>query len=689
MLVVLFQRRQSIFSKILFRRFFYVSFVLIKVFMLLLTSGMHCLQSLVFGLRCLAHRGKVCLKACALLLMCSSLFRAVAADVSAQRNLSDIDVLSSASFSKSTTISSGKEALVGSEVASGYPVITIAMPDTADLGRERPMVISTIEKLSRALPGTQFKLRIVLTADGSAQLAMLKPDFMFAPAGAVAVWHREGIESYRIATRKNALAKEAGKSVGSVFVALKSRSDLDDIEDLKGKVVVAGLPDSVPGWLAALEEIRKEGFDPDEFFGSSEFLFDFYPEIIASLWGRKADAAVFPTCLLESLQEQGLVATDQLKVIHDRSDDALACKRSTELYPDLSLVGFAWTPEKMVRDVTVALMSEPADAGFEWLSYVSHANVDELFKSLKTGPYSYLRDYSVKALYARYPAVFWSVAAILIVLCIHGALLQILVRRRTRQLSLTVAEQKRMEQEAREHRRRLGHLERRNIVNQMSGMIAHEINSPVGAICNFKTILDMLLDSKAKNNPNIRVALDGIESEAQRIAGIVGRVRSYAKKQKHAHKPCDLVEICRRAVRALYVSTSVKAEVDECYDVDRAPVVGDSLELELLVLNLLRNASEVEPRKGRRVRIALAVRRLEDGRWRLEIKDNGKTLSDEQFERLTAMMQSVKPEGLGMGLSIVRGIADSHGAELEFQRAQQGGLLVLFTLEAESGEHLS
>ena len=66
----------------------------------------------------------------------------------------------------------------------------------------------------------------MLAADGSAQLEMLKPDFMFAPAGAVAVWHRDGIESYRIATRKNALAKEAGKSVGSVLLRSKAAAIL-------------------------------------------------------------------------------------------------------------------------------------------------------------------------------------------------------------------------------------------------------------------------------------------------------------------------------------------------------------------------------------------------------------------------------------------------------------------------------
>ena len=50
------------------------------------------------------------------------------------------------------------------------------------------------------------------------------------------------------------------------------------------------------------------------------------------------------------------------------------------------------------------------------------------------------------------------------------------------------------------------------------------------------------------------------------------------------------------------------------------------------------------------------------------------------------MMQSVKPEGLGMGLSIVRGIADSHGAELEFKKGSQAGLVVFFTIESAGQE---
>ena len=130
----------------------------------------------------------------------------------------------------------------------------------------------------------------------------------------------------------------------------------------------------------------------------------------------------------------------------------------------------------------------------------------------------------------------------------------------------------------------------------------------------------------------------------------------------------------------------MKADVREHYRIDQAAVVGDSLELELLVLNLLRNASEVQPQKGRRVRIELTVEKLDDGRFRIEVRDNGKPLSDEQLQRLATMMQSVKPEGLGMGLSIVRGIADSHGAELEFKKGAQAGLVVFFTIESAGQE---
>ena len=67
--------------------------------------------------------------------------------------------------------------------------------------------------------------------------------------------------------------------------------------------------------------------------------------------------------------------------------------------------------------------------------------------------------------------------------------------------------------------------------------------------------------------------------------------------------------------------------------------------------------------------------------------DNGPYLTDEKFSRLQSLMQSVKPEGLGLGLSIVRGIADSHGATLTFARPPSGGLTVRFVTDAAPEKH--
>lgn len=561
-------------------------------------------------------------------------------------------------------------------------IVTIGIPDTTDIGLQRPLLMKTMEQLGRAMPEALFRVRVILSADGPTQLKSIRPDFVFAPAGAEAMWRREGIEANRIATRKSILAQEAARSTGSVIVALKSRKDINTLADLKDKRIAAGLPNSVPGWLAVLGEVHRAGFDEENFFGSVEFLSEYYPEIIASLWGGWADAVVFPTCYVEALGMSGLVAVDELKVVNDLSDEALSCRRSTALYPDVSLMGFSWTDPSLLRDVTVALLAQKAEGDDEWISFVPHASVDALFRDLRAGPYRYLRDTSLAGIYERHSLAFQLAGAALLSLILYGILLQVLVRRRTRELTRTLAEQRRMEEEAREHRRRLGNLERRNIVNQMSGMIAHEINSPVGAICNFKAILDLLLADRKAADRNVATALDGIETEAQRIAGIVGRVRGYAKSKRHAHRPCDLVAISRAAVRALFVSATVKATIEERYACQKAPVLGDSLELELLVLNLLRNASEVHPASGGRPTVTLTVSRLPDGRCRLEVVDNGSPMDESAFEKLTAVTSSAKPEGLGMGLSIVRGIADSHGAELAFARSQSAGLRVMFTIDA-------
>ena len=544
--------------------------------------------------------------------------------------------------------------------ASASEVVTVAVSDTL-LDAEAHEGMKAL--LARQLPQDWLVNVVPIQgADIVTGIEKLRPDFVLAAADLDQRFREQNKTApFRVATRNKTLA------------------------DLKGKTVAATLPTSLPGWLAAEDEVRRAGFDPATFFAKTLFLNAVYPNVVSALLNGAVDAAVFPACALERLHQSGAVLTDALKVVGEKTDGALACRRSTALFPDVSLWGFEWTSEKSVRGVAVALLTAPAAQTFEWLSFVPHGSVDALYQALKIGPYSYLRDYSLKGLYNRYSGIVHAALLVLVILIAYEIRLQVLVRRRTAQLSEALKRRDIVEEEARLDRERLGSLERRNIVSQMSAMIAHEVKTPVGAICNFRAILGFVLPADVKEEKTVHTALEGIQTEAERIAGIVNRVRSYAKSQKLAHTECDLAESVRRAVRSM--KSSLRSPVPVTVSVpEHAPVIGDALELELLVFNLLKNAAEALEGTVRPA-VAVTLAADDEGNWRLEVTDNGPYLTDEKFSRLQSLMQSVKPEGLGLGLSIVRGIADSHGATLTFERRPSGGLTVRFVTDAAPEKH--
>lgn len=558
--------------------------------------------------------------------------------------------------------------------------IVIDVPDTYLRSYDTALFIDqTVHHLNKTIDGYHFRTQTVSIADLGTQLTLTQPDFLIAPAG-LEVFLDKPISNFRLATRQSPLSRDASQAVGSVIVALKDRNDIQTLSDLKGKTVAGGLPGAINTWLAAMNEIEKAGWDYETFFKSSFHLFDVYPDLVAALWGGQADAVILPTCSLERLAQTGLISTEDLKVINDKTDSLLSCKRSTDLFPDFGIVGFDWTDKDAARLVTVGVLTfHDPDEPSRWVPFVSHDQINDLYRNLRIGPFGYLRDNSIQALYRRNPNAFNFAGFVFLLLLAHGLLLQVLVRRKTSALRLALLRQRQAESAAKKQRQQLGHLERRNVVNQMSGMIAHEIKSPVGAICNFAAVLSFLLPEEMKKNSDVQTALTGIDGEAKRIAGIVDRVRSYAKSQKMAHTQCDLVAISRKAVAAFKLSLE-GVTIRENYQTIAAPVNGDALELELLVLNLLRNASEVKPAQGIKVnRIDLTIRKSEDGRWQIVVSDQGEPLNNEAFERLTQMVESVKPEGLGMGLSIIRGIADSHAAKFEFIRNHIVGLSAVVT----------
>lgn len=591
-------------------------------------------------------------------------------------------------------------------------------PSEASAVRARPLVLGVVETaepsfddntvrpvlkaMQSAAPGTQIDVVRLSSATFEVAVAQLKPDLVISPA-ADFLRIVDSIGAHPIGTRKTKYAKHPSKSAGGAVIALASRTDIQKLTDLRGKYIAATLPTSVDGMLAVRMELAERGFDSRQFFRSVRYLDYSMPNVIESVLSGHFDAGVVPVCTLERIEAEDLIERGALRVISPKSDDDTVCAHTSELYPDLVAATFSWTDPELTRLTTSALLaSKSADAEFNWYGTSDFHRIRALEETLQIGPWAYLQEMTPEALWRR------------------------LVAKRTGELKRSMEERDRLAQRERAARDRLSSLERMGAISQLCAMIAHELKQPVGAVINYVAVVKLKLGlqtvpglpgetalntSERPVDPLLLRALAGAEGEAHRIAAIVDRVRSYARRQHADPVPVDIVREAQNALRSLKAELRPFVVIRPPFSLTaddaskrRLIMRGDPLEIELLLLNVMKNAAE-------------AVQGLPDGavlvKFRretlpsplaenpspspaapsaeaviVEVEDNGPRLSDEAFERLTRVSQSVKDEGLGLGLGIVRSLVEENGGRIAITRREDlsgRGLRVTlcFDLDAE------
>ncbi len=171
----------------------------------------------------------------------------------------------------------------------------------------------------------------------------------------------------------------------------------------------------------------KEGYDPDKFFLESYlFLISSFRILWLFLQQVKADVGVFSACLLEKLEKEGLVSTEDFKIISPKDKESLKCSHSTELYPGIVLSTGENTDPKLVWEVTSALLSMPSINNSEWTISQKFSKVNQLYQDLKIGPYSYLKEQSLSALWQRFKNVILIIAGIVLILIVNEILFCVL-----------------------------------------------------------------------------------------------------------------------------------------------------------------------------------------------------------------------------------------------------------------------
>lgn len=558
-----------------------------------------------------------------------------------------------------------------SAAPSSAAVIRLGVVTTTEPGFAATTVTPVVSEMEKLRPDDVVHVVQIAEHDLLHDIERERPDLLICSAWCFLNVLND-IGAHPVATRKTDRAASAVASIGAALVVRSDRTDLRTLEDLRGKKAAATLPHSVDGYPAVRLMLREKGFSDEKFFSSVNFLTFTVPDVLSAVLSGDADVSILPACALERAQEEGLVESGLLRVVGLPPDGALACSRSTDLYPDITAGILPWTPNELTSDFLSALLESGRADGYEWVATSDLRSVSNLYQELHLGRWAVLDDASLSGLWKRYGRYAIFVLLLVLFLVANEYRLKRLVEHRTAALTKTLREKELLARKEEAARERLASLERMGAISQLCAMIAHELKQPMGAVLNFLAVLKMRSGEALRDDPVAERAMEGAQNEARRMAEIVDRVRGYAKRQRRTPEPVDLGRTIDEALSHLKPGpkTSVCREV--------APnvfVAGDPLELELLVLNLVKNAVQaLDAAEGGTVTVTLA--RTDEFGAQLRVTDDGPTLSDEIFAKLLKVSESVKEGGLGLGLAIVRNIVDEHGATLSIERLPERGLAV-------------
>ena len=215
-------------------------------------------------------------------------------------------------------------------------------------------------------------------------------------------------------------------------------------------------------------------------------------------------------------------------------------------------------------------------------------------------------------------------------------------------------------------RTELARVARITTLNALTASIAHEVNQPLSGIITNASTCRRMLDGDPPNVEGARETARRIIRDGNRASDVITRLRALFSKKEFTLEPLDLNEATREVI-ALSLSDLQRDRVVLLSNLGEnlPPVMGDRVQLQQVILNLLRNGADAMTSVEDRPReLLIRTDRNEDGQVRLTVKDVGVGFTSETAGRLFEAFYTTKTEGMGIGLSVSRSIIERHHGHL-------------------------
>lgn len=233
----------------------------------------------------------------------------------------------------------------------------------------------------------------------------------------------------------------------------------------------------------------------------------------------------------------------------------------------------------------------------------------------------------------------------------------------------------------------LVHISRFSAMGEMASTLAHELNQPLTAVASYLNgCRRLLLDVDDKKAVMIRDAVDRAADQALRAGQIIRRMRQFVARgdtERHVENLAKLIEEASALALVGIKETGVRVT----FHLDRraAFVLVDKIQIQQVILNLMRNAIEAMQEMSRR-ELTVSTVEIDADTVEVVVTDTGPGIAKEIVHQLFQPFVTTKADGMGIGLSISRTIIEAHGGRLWVEPNAEGGTIFRFTLKAVNPE---
>ena len=550
--------------------------------------------------------------------------------------------------------------------------------DFTDPDRKQPLLGPTLEAVRRAVSPKKVAVYSVNWHELDKAIAEKKADLIIAGPS---VYRRNIHAGLRdLSTAVSPDCPNPNRSLGAVFFALRDDERISNLSDLKGKILGTNLKDAFRGELIPKKEILDEGFDPNHFFRKTLYLGNKPEERIKALEDGRADVIVLDSCYAEELiANGGDNLFEKFKVINEKKNRFSNCVTSSQLYPGYSLLIPPTLDLDTIRRILKEVQETRYPTGYNWMVAGDFTPVDELYQSLKIGPFSHLNFITFSEAVHRYRYLISGVALFFLFLILSSLYARGLVKKRTEMLLKAHERERSLRRKSSDIEACYRASAQRLKTAQICSAVAHDLAQPVSSMLLYLNGLEKsLLENIEDNRDRQLMILGKIRLRTEKINNIIKSVRDFSGKGVNLRHE-DLPRIVLEAIDDFKTLCAVPDNEVSLVAEGCCSIYCAADQLKLAFLNILKNnLRAVSQQKQKKILVSI---RQTNSLVSVQFEDSGPALSPGQNEAIRLNSKNNHslgntPENMGIGLNIVEAIVCLNAGTISYSKGRFGGLLV-------------